>query len=806
MEITSDKIFSLIEKKMNKNKNNNKKTLLTIEENEILTDGLIFNNSYISKIYFNSINKKALYNFENLQYLSLTHNSIRNIDFLKHFPNLFYLDLYKNSIDDFKVLNKKNIFGYIRLSIDHFNEKKILQIHNLTAIIFEINLRDTQLNKNIIYNNPNILILNNKINYIIDKIITKEQSKRNYKRMATHHIMRLNSTLNTEEEVDIDINDIKKNHNKDLEINNPALLKIKKFYDIYSSQIDNIISIQKINTSNELSQCKDYLEIEKQKLMILYEFYLEMTKLNNNINNYYINNPDYRLVNEKINKIQFYNMSKIFLNDSKVNQKLQVKLIILITFLFLSLNIISKKMCIMVLNFILEKFYHMPKDKLIPIHMKLRSIFLISIYFYIYEKCEKTFKTDPKNIFYDKIVKILSMDKLILKGNILFEYILKNKNESRKGKFNNKKTLINHKISFIQQIDILEEIIILIQFYYDFILYEKMDKILLNSEISGEYIIFIEIKETLHQQKLEQTKFFSLTDKNFKKTQFDILNHQFYFSQEKNKLMRDKIFPPRKKFKVKFKKYYNFDNDYISKDDFKSDDILKVNKVIQIHNNFVSPKSHSRNKTKHLLDIMNLSEVKPKKYFTYNNFYKITKRNNENEKELNKLISIINNDALLSEHSRYIIKNEKLKKKLLMNKKRKKEKTEKLIQTNKTDSNNISINNISIINNQYNTNNNNNLLINSNHMIHLEKRIKELQPEFYSVKPFFPFSYLTTIPNFYNIRKKSIEGSTNEYNSFISAKSFHKESTIKKIDYNKNIGKPIKLISPSLENIFKKNN
>ena len=40
MEISSEQIFSLVEKKMDKNKN--KKTLLTNEENEILTDGLIF--------------------------------------------------------------------------------------------------------------------------------------------------------------------------------------------------------------------------------------------------------------------------------------------------------------------------------------------------------------------------------------------------------------------------------------------------------------------------------------------------------------------------------------------------------------------------------------------------------------------------------------------------------------------------------------------------------------------------------------------------------------------------------------------
>ena len=283
MEITSEKLFSLIQKKMSKKRKEkeekNKKTLITENDFQILTYGIIFNNSYISKITFNSIEKNILYNFENLEYLSLTNNSIRNIDFIKHFPNLYYLDLYNNLIDDFSSLNKKNIFGYIRLSIDHFNEKKILQIQGLTAIMFEMNLRDNQILKGLIYNNPNILMLNYRINYIIDKIISKEQSRRALKKMQTQLIMRLPTDLISSDNV----TNTKHNSVSNLKIHNPILIKIKEFYDNYTKQIENLLNIQKVNTSSLLKENKDYLNIEKNKLILLYENYIEITKLNNNI-------------------------------------------------------------------------------------------------------------------------------------------------------------------------------------------------------------------------------------------------------------------------------------------------------------------------------------------------------------------------------------------------------------------------------------------------------------------------------------------------------------------------------------------
>ena len=93
---------------------------------------IILNESNISNfIYNSSLNQKIRFCFNNLEYLSLANNYLINLNFIINFSELFYLDVYGNPLEEFDALNYKNIFGYLRLTVEKFHEKKILAINGL---------------------------------------------------------------------------------------------------------------------------------------------------------------------------------------------------------------------------------------------------------------------------------------------------------------------------------------------------------------------------------------------------------------------------------------------------------------------------------------------------------------------------------------------------------------------------------------------------------------------------------------------------------------------------------------------------
>ena len=704
MNITSDIIYSLIEKKFHKkSKKENKKQ--NNEEIELLTKGIIYNNSSISKLTFNSKEPKIIYNFENIEYLSLTNNNLRNINFIEYLPNIYYLDLFNNPIDDFSPLNIKNIFGYLRLSIDHFNENKVLQINGLTTVIFDIELKDTQLIKSFIYNNPNIIMINNNINYIIDKVISKEQQKKTGRRIS---VMKLNIDVFSDQNI----------NGKTLKIKNQSLLNLKQFFSRYTKRIDHILNVKNINSSFALRVYKEYLDIERNKLFLLNNCYLELSRLNSNINNYYINNSDFIYENIKINNIIFYGLGKKLEDNESIGEdSLKVSLIILTSFLFFIINVITKEMFITIVNVILQKYFHIKKDDLIPVSFDLfYSIFIISIYFKLYDDFIKKFDVENiKNIFYVEIIKILSMDKLILKANILYENTIKYNilfDKSQK-----EKLIIKNKINFIYQLEIIEESLILIQFLYDYILYEKIDKIFINNEMSKDYALFIEFKESFEQNHIENTQDLSLSDKKFNQIHLDILHQQFYFEQEKIKYMMTKIFPSRNKKVSEIKSYYNYDRDYIPQDDIKVNDLFKIKKI---KNNSFSYENNKR------VDKLN----KPPNNKNLNNSNNISQSKQRRNEELKLLKVIINNNEILTNHTRMLINNEKERKRLALMRRKEIENTEKNIQTKFKYNNNSNIN----INTDYAYRIRTNNFLPKN-FSSLKKKILKIDfPNFYSIK------------------------------------------------------------------------
>lgn len=139
----NDTILELIIDKKNK-----KKTLLK---------SLNFNHLGISIFNTNNL-------WSNIQYLSLRENYIKSLSFLKNFPNLFYLDLNSNPLEDYGLLNKFNTFGFLSLTApDNYLEKKILIIKKLNVAILHLEIKKEENYQLFIYNNPNIIVLNNKL-------------------------------------------------------------------------------------------------------------------------------------------------------------------------------------------------------------------------------------------------------------------------------------------------------------------------------------------------------------------------------------------------------------------------------------------------------------------------------------------------------------------------------------------------------------------------------------------------------------------------------------------------------------------
>ncbi len=198
----------------------------------------------------------------------------------------------------------------------------------------------------------------------------------------------------------------------------------------------------------------------------------------------------------------------------------------------LILNVISENLCICLLNFIFENHSNYKVKDLIPENLNINSIHLLPIYFYLYDNFVNEIKQIKiNNCFYEKIIEIISMDKLILKGNDLIKTFIEFNTQKKNY---NKILLIKEKISFIKNLDIYEDFLIILQFFSDFIVYEKISENFLNKNLSIEYSDFIQFKEICEKFETENSNSISLSDKKFQRNNLETLTNKFFFMQKKN--------------------------------------------------------------------------------------------------------------------------------------------------------------------------------------------------------------------------------------------------------------------------------
>ena len=394
---------------------------------------IILNESNISNfIYNSSLNQKIIFCFNHLEYLSITNNYLINLNFIINFPDLFYLDVYGNPLEDFDALNYKNIFGYLRLTVEKFHEKNILSIYGLNCSILDIDIKDKNVLRYFKINNPNIIMLNNEIMYYIDTLIEAE-TKRGTKKIK--YIDR-NSLINTSTSNDIsasknsniDSNKInlildfktdKRNQNNhqshkfnnigflrnqittqlkqqtkpgnlklnnnntiNIKINNKSLLEIKNFFEELNQIITKITKKAKGKLmSQDLYEEQTYLKIEKKRILLLYQTYMKLNVFNNRkkdeINRIYIKNIEAINANKFTDEIKIYEIKQYI---KCININIRFGIIILISMLFYCLNLISMKMAITIIHYLLLKYYKFDEHKQFQYFNTFGNIHYLSYY------------------------------------------------------------------------------------------------------------------------------------------------------------------------------------------------------------------------------------------------------------------------------------------------------------------------------------------------------------------------------------------------------------------------------------------
>ena len=762
MELSTDNLFAFILRRY-KQKENKIKQVITFkigrrqisqnkeEKKENKSDiikyfhALIINNSNISNVFYNSIDPFVKECFSNLKYLSITNNYIRSLDFLLYLPNLYFLDIQGNPLEDLDALNHKNIFGYLGLSVELYNEKKILSIYDLQCGILEIDLKDKNTLRLFSVNNHHICMINNDINYIIDKIkyeeIKMKLMKKKYKKeqkQAELSVASFNDATsdmnNMEVKKEVNMSQLIKNlqpHKQEaiknaipekpivnVVIKDEALLKIKEYFDGYQKIINRTLNLQidsknriksylqnsDIFSSKNLAENEGYLQHEKDKLLMLFDLYKKISVFNKDKidNKFYIGNIYYINVNQNLDNIFVKEIKNNIMNHS---QSPRASIIILISIIFYTIGTISEKMMNALINYILTKYYKHDENKGYLDFSNFGNVHYLSFYYSTFDYIYKRMIDNEKNINinqYKDILNILQMKKLILKSNYLYQKLKENKTKDNNVEFcQNRKNRIINEIKSLKELEITKDCLVLIEFLCDYIIYEKIEELIINQSYPGEYSYFIELKETIEENEFQvnNEKFLStlsLSAFKFQKDKKERLFNKFYFEKDKIKQIKNKEFKNyiTNELSNKSKTMNNFNSSIASSNNYNSNFNNNKNNIICFNDDenvnknddimvdeffYIDSKAKNEMSKKNLNNNSSLYNLKEKENFN-DNSYDENKFNDSSLKlpslfqnqqksyeEFEFLKQMIFNPDFLSQHARNVIKFEKLAKKIEKN-------------------------------------------------------------------------------------------------------------------------------------------
>ena len=479
-----------------------------------------------------------------IEYLSLRNSLLKNIDFITNMPNLFYLDLYQNPIETFTPFLISNSFGYLCFSPpSNYFEQKILSIEKMNAIFLIADIRNISIKKMFLQKNPNVMVINNDIidfDYKI-KILTVNQGQKNKD-------SNINKNKKKEDEKNItkiDINFSNKFKVKNKEgCTNKKIIDIENFINEYNT---NMIDFQKDGKIN-YNQIKINLE-EKKKLIFISDCYLNILKLNNPNNyNYYKYIPIKEKNNNNIidySNLQNFQINLLIFKNFTIPSLKEFLLSILILYIF---KILSKDISFELLRLILLKshYYLVDKERINNLDndilniLNLKSNLLICLYYKIYDILFGIFSNKrlseiqvklQMNEITDKIMNIIQHQ------NNFIKIIEKETDPFKKGNI-----IRNELILFLNQNNIFNNILMIIQYVDDYIIYNSIQKKLALKN-SKDLQFFVNIKNYMYfSLDKRNDNIQSMAEKKYAKIQMKSLFNNKYFFDTENYMKTNQYF------------------------------------------------------------------------------------------------------------------------------------------------------------------------------------------------------------------------------------------------------------------------
>ena len=512
---------------LNSNKNN-KHSRNYNNKDKSLINTLILD---VAKIYSIETNLK----WNQLEFLSIRNSLIKNIDFIINMPNLFYLDLFQNPIENYSPFLISNTFGYLCFSPPpHYFEQKVLIIEKMNVIFLDADIKAHSNKKVFLQKNPNIMVFNKEI---IDfdfkiNIYSINQGQKN-----NDNDIKIN---NEDEKNGKSVFYANKFKVKTKEgFTNNKLLEIEKFIKDYNNIMLNIQKDGKVN----FNQLKHNLE-EKQKLITISECYLNILELDNPNNNSYYKFIPVKEKNEKnstdFGSINHYEINlKIFKNFTIPSLK-EFLLSVLVLYIF---KILSKDITFQLLRLILLKSHYYLEDNeriknldndILNI-LNLESYILICLYYKIYDIIFGVFSNKKLTDIQLKLQMIGITDRImnvIKHQNNFIEMIKNNIDPCKKGNI-----IRNELIVYLNQNNIFNNILMIIQYVDDYIIYNSFRKKLALKN-SKDLQFFDNIKNHMYYSldKKKNNNIQSIAEKHYIKTQMkSLFNNKYFFDTENYK-------------------------------------------------------------------------------------------------------------------------------------------------------------------------------------------------------------------------------------------------------------------------------